>query len=82
MSETPIAISNLNDYVFCPVSIYFHSLDYDTDTLTFQDSYQINGTAAHKAVDSSAYSDKKIYYVYIFQLSNTCKVQKFGFATN
>lgn len=59
MSEAPIVISNLNDYIFCPVSIYFHSLDYDTDTLTYQDSYQINGTAAHKAVDSSTYSDNK-----------------------
>ncbi|MDD5795530.1 MAG: type V CRISPR-associated protein Cas4 [Oscillospiraceae bacterium] len=59
MSETPITISNLNDYIFCPASIYFHSLDYYTDTLTYQDSYQINGTAAHNAVDSSTYSDNK-----------------------
>lgn len=63
MSETPIAISNLNDYAFCPVSIYFHLLDYDTDTLTYQDSYQINGTAAHKAVDSSA-DNKNILCIY------------------
>lgn len=59
MSETPITISNLNDFIFCPASIYFHSLDYDTDTLTYQDSYQINGTAAHKTVDSGTYSDNK-----------------------
>lgn len=57
MSENPISISNLNDFIFCPASIYFHLLDYDTDKLTYQDSYQLNGTAAHKAVDSCAYSD-------------------------
>ena len=25
MSENPIAITSLNDFVFCPVSIYFHN---------------------------------------------------------
>ena len=59
MSETPITISNLNDFIFCPASIYFHSLDYETERLTYQDSYQINGTAAHKSVDSGTYSDNK-----------------------
>lgn len=59
MSENPISISNLNDFIFCPVSIYFHLLDYETETLTYQDNYQISGTAVHKAVDSCTYSDKK-----------------------
>lgn len=36
MSEEPISISNLNDFIFCPVSIYFHSLEDDTDTMIFQ----------------------------------------------
>ena len=31
MSENPILISNLNDFIFCPVSIYFHSLEKDAD---------------------------------------------------
>ncbi len=59
MSENPVPISNLNDFIFCPASIYFHLLDYDTEKLTYQDSDQINGTAAHKTVDSCTYSDKK-----------------------
>lgn len=59
MGENLLAISNLNDFIFCPASIYFHSLDYETDKLSYQDSYQINGTAAHKSVDSSTYTDKK-----------------------
>ena len=59
MSENPITISNLNDFIFCPASIYFHSLDYETEKLTYQDDSQINGTAAHEAVDSGKYSDRK-----------------------
>lgn len=59
MSENPIAISNLNDFIFCPVSIYFHSLDYDTEKMTYQNSDQLNGTAVHTTVDSGTYSSKK-----------------------
>ena len=33
MSELPLSISNLNDFIFCPVSIYFHGLDSDTDKM-------------------------------------------------
>lgn len=59
MSENPISISNLNDFIFCPVSIYFHSLDENTEKLTYQDSYQLDGTAAHEKSDKAAYSTKK-----------------------
>lgn len=58
MSEFPISISNLNDFIFCPVSIYFHSIDCDTETLTYQNDSQLNGTAAHTTVDSGTYSGK------------------------
>ena len=57
--ESPIAITNLNDFIFCPVSIYFHAIDSDAEKLTYQDHYQINGTAAHEKSDSGAYSDRK-----------------------
>lgn len=59
MSENPILISNLNDFIFCPASIYFHALDSDTDRLMYQDEYQLNGTAAHEKSDSGQYSTKK-----------------------
>ena len=59
MSENLFAFSKLNDYIFCPVSIYFHELDSDTDKLTYQDSYQLNGTSVHASVDEGHYSDKK-----------------------
>ena len=54
-----IPISYLNDFIFCPVSIYFHQLYGAQERLTYQCSDQINGTAAHKTVDSSTYSTRK-----------------------
>ena len=59
MSEDLLPISNLNDFVFCPVSIYFHSLDTSSEHLLSQEIFQIDGTAAHSAIDEARYSDRK-----------------------
>ena len=59
MSENPIIISNLNDFIFCPASIYYHGLDSDTDKMLYQTTSQLSGTAAHKQVDEGKYSNKK-----------------------
>lgn len=59
MSEEPISISNLNDFIFCPVSIFFHSLENEEENLLIKDSYQLNGSAAHEKSDSAAYSTRK-----------------------
>lgn len=59
MMDDCIIISNLNDFIFCPVSIYFHNLYGDQDVLTYQSSCQINGSNAHEAVDNGNYSGKK-----------------------
>lgn len=56
--EEIILISYLNDFIFCPISIYFHKLYGTLDKTMYQSTYQINGTNAHKAVDSQTYSDK------------------------
>lgn len=42
-----IIISNLNDFIFCPASIYFHKLYGNEERLMFQSEYQLNGTKAH-----------------------------------
>ena len=57
--EDLILISNLNDFIFCPVSIYFHELYGNQDKLTYQSQYQINGTKAHEKVDNKQYSSRK-----------------------
>lgn len=55
MSENCIQISKLNDFIFCPVSIYFHQIDDDTDRMMLQEYFQINGTAAHQTIDNGNY---------------------------
>ncbi len=59
MSEEPLIISNLNDFIFCPASIYFHSLEEDEENLLGQDSYQLNGSAVHQKPDNAEYSTRK-----------------------
>ena len=54
-----ILITQLNDFIFCPASIYFHMLYGETERILYQSDSQINGTNAHKAIDSSTYSSKK-----------------------
>ena len=57
--DDAIIISNLNDFIFCPVSIYFHNLYGNRATITYQCSDQINGSKAHESVDNKTYSTKK-----------------------
>ena len=57
--DDAILITELNDFIFCPVSIYFHKLYKDLDRMVYQNTDQINGTAAHKNVDEGSYSSKR-----------------------
>lgn len=57
--DDAIIISNLNDFIFCPASIYFHNLYGHQNTLTYQTEKQINGSGAHAAIDEHTYSSKK-----------------------
>ena len=54
--EQPIAITMLNDFVFCPVSIYFHRLYDGMENVLFQERFQLNGTKAHESLDKGTYS--------------------------
>ena len=57
--ETSIPISFLNDFIFCPKSIYFHQLYGKVETSLYQNTDQVSGTAAHASIDSKKYSSKK-----------------------
>lgn len=59
MEDDSILISQLNDFIFCPASIYFHQLYGGRDNLTFQQTPQLNGTQAHASVDNHKYSCRK-----------------------
>jgi len=53
-----IKLSNLNDFIFCPISIYFHNLYGDQAKYTYQDKPQLLGTAVHKSIDEKTYSTR------------------------
>jgi len=57
--EENIIISNLNDFIFCPRSIYFHNLYYSYDDHLYHDTFQAKGINSHKAIDTKNYSSKK-----------------------
>ena len=59
MEEDLILITQLNDFMFCPISIYFHNLYLDRENLTYQKTDQTKGIAAHKAIDEKTYSTKR-----------------------
>ncbi len=54
--EDYIRITQLNDFIFCPMSIYFHNLYEDHERLTYQRTDQIKGTNAHESVDGKTYT--------------------------
>lgn len=57
--DDAILITELNDFIFCPASIYFHKLYGGMEKMTYQSTDQLNGTAAHVAVDEAKYTTKK-----------------------
>lgn len=57
--EELIRITLLNDFIYCPVSIYFHNLYGNMDTMIYQGKKQLDGKAAHKTVDEHSASTGK-----------------------
>ncbi len=58
--EPYLCITQLNDFIFCPRSIYFHNIyqqNYSQET--YHKTWQKKGQAAHKAVDQGKYSSRK-----------------------
>lgn len=57
--ESYIRISTLNDFVFCPKSIYFHNLYDQYERRIFQSTPQIRWTFNHHTIDQKRYSSSK-----------------------
>ena len=57
--EPYIPISFLNDFIFCPRSIYFHQLYGRSDESIYHTTDQSEGKAAHASVDSKTYTTAK-----------------------
>jgi len=57
--EPYIPISFLNDFIFCPRSIYFHQLYGRSDESLYHSTDQSEGKAAHATVDAKTYTTAK-----------------------
>lgn len=57
--EPYIQISFLNDFIFCPRSIYFHQLYGKVSQRLYHSTHQVKGLNAHKTVDSQTYTTAK-----------------------
>ncbi|TKI70029.1 type V CRISPR-associated protein Cas4 [Sulfurimonas crateris] len=57
--EPYIPISFLNDFIFCPRSIYFHQLYGRSSESLYHSTDQSEGKAAHTAVDTKTYTTAK-----------------------
>jgi CRISPR-associated exonuclease Cas4 len=54
-----IPISTLNDFIFCPYSIYLHNVYIGGDEELVQATPQTQGKTAHSAIDEKTYSSRK-----------------------
>jgi len=54
-----IPISTLNDFIFCPYSIYLHNVYVAADEDLYHATPQTRGKAFHKTIDEKNYSTKK-----------------------
>ena len=57
--QSYIKISNLNDFIFCPRSIYFHGLYEDKEQKLYHREAQTQGKISHKSIDNKTYSSRK-----------------------
>jgi len=58
LMESYITLSFLNDFIFCPRSIYFHQLYSGYNEQFYKQKPQISGTEAHSAIDNNTFSTR------------------------
>jgi len=59
--EDYIQITKLNDFIFCPYSLYFHSLYENYVQKIYHSTPQTIGKIKHEAIDKGKYSTEKKY---------------------
>lgn len=57
--EDYIPISVLNDFIFCPYSIYLHNVYMESDEGIYHATPQTKGKVVHEAIDNKSYSTRK-----------------------
>lgn len=73
--EEIIVLSYLNDFIFCPISIYFHKLYGNLNQGVYTSTPQLQGKHSHKAIDTKLYSCKKNILQGIDVYSDEFKIQ-------
>lgn len=69
-----IKISTLNDFIFCPKSIYFHNLYDRYDNQVYHQKSQIEWKINHSSIDNKKYSTSKNILQWIFVYSEKYKL--------
>lgn len=59
--EQYIPISKINDFLYCPLSLYLHTMYEDLDKDEYQKEPQVAGRLVHKNIDKGKYSSAKRY---------------------
>ena len=59
--EDYIQISKINDFIFCPYSLYFHGIYENFSEKTYHDSPQTRGKIKHENIEEGRYSSAKKY---------------------
>lgn len=59
--EQYIAISNINDFLYSPKSLYLHSIYQNFDKKTYDSKVQIKGKNNHSSIDQKTYTTAKNY---------------------
>lgn len=57
--DSAISISAINDFLYCPKSLYLHSLYGSFDTAIYHDTPQIRGGIAHENIEEGRYTTAK-----------------------
>lgn len=70
----PIAISQLNDFIFCPYSIYLHNVYMESDESLYHASPQVKGKIAHETIDDPKASAQNRDMVAITVWSETLQI--------
>lgn len=70
-----IPISTLNDFIFCPYSIYLHNVYMESDDSMFHATPQTTGKIAHKTIDTKKASNRADEFV---AEVNKVRLHKYG----
>lgn len=58
--EDPLQFTTLNDFVFCPASIYYHGLYDGIENLLYTGHAQLRGKSAHKNIEENTWTQSDV----------------------